>query len=112
MATHTRVNIEGKQLAISNLDKILWPDDDYTKGDLIDYYARIAPYILPHLHDRPLVFTRYPDGIKGKSFYQKNAPEYMPEWIKTMPWKFEEGAEKHLIMVRHKADLVCWLTRR
>lgn len=111
MATHTRVNIEGKQLAISNLDKILWPDDDYTKGDLIDYYARIAPYILPHLHDRPLVFTRYPDGIKGKSFYQKNAPEYMPEWIKTMPWKFEEGAEKHLIMVRHKADLV-WLANQ
>ncbi len=111
MAADTQVNVDGKQVALSNLDKILWPEEGYTKGDLIDYYAKIAPYILPHLQDRPLVFTRYPDGIKGKSFYQKNAPAYLPEWIETLPWKFEDDVQKHLIMARKKADLV-WLANQ
>jgi len=71
-------------LQLSNLTKVYWPEDGYTKGDLIAYYRAIAPRILPWLRDRPLVLTRYPDGIHGKSFYQKDAPEFAPDWIRTV----------------------------
>jgi len=66
----------------TNLDKVFWPDDGTTKGDLIDYYRAISPWLLPYLADRPLVMTRYPDGITGKSFYQKDAPEWAPDWVR------------------------------
>jgi bifunctional non-homologous end joining protein LigD len=72
-----------KTIAFSNLRKVYWPQERYTKGDLIDYYRAIAPWMLPYLRNRPLVMTRYPDGIDGKSFYQKDAPEFAPEWIRT-----------------------------
>ena len=72
-----------KVIPFTNLDKVFWPEDGYTKGDLIDYYDKISPYIIPHLLDRPLVFERFPDGIYGPSFYQKDAPDYTPEWIRT-----------------------------
>jgi bifunctional non-homologous end joining protein LigD len=67
----------------TNTDKVFWPEDGYTKGDLIDYYTAVADYLLPYLQDRPLVLDRYPDGIEGKSFFQKNAPEFVPGWIRT-----------------------------
>jgi len=75
-------NLE-KVIPFTNLDKVFWPEDGYTKGDLIGYYDKISPYIIPHLLDRPLVFERFPDGIYGPSFYQKDAPDYTPEWIRT-----------------------------
>src|SRR4029450_5886963 len=71
-----------KQIKFTNLKKIFWPDEGYTKGDLIEYYRTIAPFLLPYLKDRPLVLTRYPDGIAGKSFFQKDAPEFVPSWIR------------------------------
>ena len=71
------------ELSLSNLDKVFWPEEGYTKGDLIEYYRAIAPALLPYLRDRPLVLTRYPDGIDGKHFFQKNAPGFQPEWIRT-----------------------------
>ena len=67
----------------TNLDKVFWPEEGYTKGDLIEYYRAIAPWILPYLRDRPVVLTRYPDGIAGKSFFQKDAPGFVPEWVRT-----------------------------
>jgi len=67
----------------SNLNKVFWPADGYTKGDLLAYYERIWPAIEPYLRDRPVVLTRYPDGIDGKSFFQKNAPEFVPDWVPT-----------------------------
>jgi bifunctional non-homologous end joining protein LigD len=67
----------------TNLDKIFWPEDGYTKGDLIGYYEKIATLMLPYLAERPIFVTRYPDGIHGKSFYQKDAPVFVPEWIHT-----------------------------
>ncbi len=70
-------------VALTNLKKIFWPADGYTKGDLIAYYDAIAPWILPYLEDRPIFLTRYPDGIEGKSFYQKDAPVFVPEWVRT-----------------------------
>ena len=71
-----------RELQFSNLDKVFWPDEGYTKGDLIEYYRSVADRLLPYLQNRPLVLTRYPDGINGKSFYQKNAPEFVPRWIR------------------------------
>ena len=68
---------------LTNLKKIFWPADGFTKGDLVAYYDRVAPLILPYLRDRPLVLTRFPDGISGKSFFQKDAPEFAPAWVRT-----------------------------
>src|SRR5207245_4109421 len=72
-----------RRVVITNPKKVFWPDEGYTKSDLIDYYDAVAPWLLPYLRDRPLVLTRYPDGIKGKSFFQKDAPEWIPSWIRT-----------------------------
>jgi bifunctional non-homologous end joining protein LigD len=70
------------ELRLTRLDKVFWPVEGYTKGDLLAYYERIWPWIEPYLKDRPLVLTRYPDGIEGKFFYQKNAPEFTPDWVR------------------------------
>ena len=72
-----------KPQRFTNLDKIFWPEDGFTKGDLIDYYRQVAPTMLTYLRDRPLVLTRYPDGIHGKMFFQKHAPEFAPDWVRT-----------------------------
>jgi len=74
-----------KTVNFSNLKKVFWPAERYTKGDLIEYYRTVSPWILPYLRNRPLVLTRFPDGIEGKSFYQKDAPEFAPDWIRTEP---------------------------
>jgi bifunctional non-homologous end joining protein LigD len=73
---------EGR-VKLSNLDKVFWPDEAITKGDLLDYYREVAPAILPHLRERPFTMRRYPDGAFGKAFFQKDAPKHMPEWIST-----------------------------
>jgi bifunctional non-homologous end joining protein LigD len=72
-----------REVKFSNLDKIFWPADKYTKGDLIAYYRAISPWLLPYLKDRPVVLTRYPDGIGGKWFFQKDAPPFAPAWLRT-----------------------------
>ncbi|MBV8599143.1 MAG: DNA ligase D [Actinobacteria bacterium] len=75
---------KGKRtLELSNLDKVYFPDDGVTKGDLIEYYRAIAPVLIPHIKDRPFTMRRYPDGVDGKAFFQKDAPAHMPEWIPT-----------------------------
>ena len=71
------------RVAITNPDKVFWPEQGYTKGDLVAYYQSIAPWMLPYLKDRPVMLTRYPDGIDGKSFYQKDAPGFAPPWLRT-----------------------------
>ncbi|HEV8641400.1 MAG TPA: DNA ligase D, partial [Methylomirabilota bacterium] len=71
------------RVTISNPKKVFWPDEGYTKADLVTYYETVAPWLLPYLADRPLVLTRYPDGIHGKSFFQKDAPDFIPSWIRT-----------------------------
>ncbi len=76
------VEVEGRQFALSNLDKVLYPDG-FTKGQVLDYYTRIAPVLLPHLADRPLTLKRWPDGVQGHSFFEKNAPSYRPTWLRT-----------------------------
>ena len=74
-----------KTFTISNPKKIYWPEERYTKGDMIEYYRAVSPWMLPYLKDRPIVLTRFPDGIDGKSFYQKDAPEFAPSWMRTVP---------------------------
>ena len=76
-------HVEGHELKLSNLDKVLYPDSGLTKGGLIDYYVAAAPVLLPHLAGRPLTVTRWPDGVQGKSFFQKQAPAHRPPWVAT-----------------------------
>jgi bifunctional non-homologous end joining protein LigD len=77
------VVVDGRELRISNWDKVLFPQAGFTKGDLIAYYARVAPALLPHLHDRPLTLKRYPNGVDAPYFYEKQAPSHRPEWVQT-----------------------------
>ncbi len=85
--------VEGKKLAVSNLNKVLYPKAGFTKGQVIDYYIRIAPLLLPHLKDRPLTMKRYPDGVEGEFFYEKNCPSHRPKWVKTAKVR-NEGNQK------------------
>jgi bifunctional non-homologous end joining protein LigD len=77
------VEVEGRRLSLSNLDKVMYPKTGFAKRDLIDYYVRIAPVLLPHLHDRPLTLKRYPDGVEGQFFYEKQCPSHRPDWVRT-----------------------------
>jgi len=77
------LEVEGRQIKVSNLDKVLYPKAGFTKGQLIDYYVRIAPVLLPHLDNRALTLKRYPNGVDGMYFYEKNCPKYRPPWMKT-----------------------------
>ena len=82
MGKKTALEIGGRTLQVSNLDKILYPANRFTKGQVIDYYIKVAPHILPHLKNRPLTLKRYPDGVTAEHFYEKDAPSYTPSWIK------------------------------
>ena len=75
--------VEDRKIQVSNLDKVLYPKVQFTKGQVIDYYIRVAPVLLPHLKDRPLTMKRYPDGVEGEFFYEKNCPSHRPKWVKT-----------------------------
>jgi len=83
MPAKAELIVEGKKLAVSNLNKVLYPKVGFTKGQVIDYYIRIAPVLLPHLQDRPLTMKRYPNGVEGEFFYEKNCPSHRPKWVKT-----------------------------
>jgi bifunctional non-homologous end joining protein LigD len=81
--SRVQVEVGGRRLSLSNLDKVLYPEVGFTKGQVIDYYTRIAPCLLPHLGGRPLTLKRYPDGVDGKYFYEKQCPSHRPEWVVT-----------------------------
>jgi bifunctional non-homologous end joining protein LigD len=93
-------DISTRELRLSNLKKVFWPNDGITKGDLIDYYRSVAPYMLPYLKDRPVVLSRYPDGIAGETFYQKSTPDWVPPWLRTtMLWSEHSQREVHYVML-------------
>lgn len=94
---------------ISNPQKVFWPDDGITKGDLVAYYESVAPQLLPYLRDRPLVLTRYPDGISGKSFYQKDAPSSTPSWIRTVRIRAEEVQRDIDYLVVDDVEALRWV---
>jgi bifunctional non-homologous end joining protein LigD len=77
------VQVAGRRLTLSNLDKVLYPAAEFTKRDVIDYYARIAPVMLPHLQKRPATFRRFPEGVRGEPFYEKDAGRHAPDWVRT-----------------------------
>jgi len=104
------VRVGEKEVKLTHLDKVYWPDDGFTKGDLIDYYAAMAPYILPHLKDRPLSLVRYPGGTAEKGFYQKDAPVGTPEWVRLAPlWSKERSSYINFILCDNVETLV-WMT--
>ena len=83
MPNKAELIVDDRKIQVSNLDKVLYPKVGFTKGHVIDYYIRIAPVLLPHLKDRPLTMKRYPDGVEGQFFYEKNCPSHRPKWVKT-----------------------------
>src|SRR5215469_9165862 len=91
------LRIEGHEVNVTRREKILFPEDGITKGDLIRYYQRIAPRMLPYLAGRPLMLQRFPDGITGFSFYQKAAAPYYPAWIKKVTVQKAGGTVRHLV---------------
>jgi bifunctional non-homologous end joining protein LigD len=99
--------IEGRELRLSNLDKPLWPSG-HTKGDLIKYYVDMAPILLPHLEGRPLTLKRYPSGVEGQHFYEKQAPAHRPDWVATAPVKLEKGKVINYVLA-HDAATLAWL---
>lgn len=100
MSKKTEIEVGGKKLTVSNLDKVLYPEIGFTKGQVIDYYIRIAPVLLPHLKSRPITLKRYPDGVEGFFFYEKQCPSHRPDWVKTteVPSQREAGKIDYCMM--------------
>jgi DNA ligase D-like protein (predicted polymerase) len=96
-----RVEIDGRTLQVSNLEKVLFPEVSFTKAQVIDYYVRIAPVLLPHLAGRPVTFTRWPDGVDGQTFFEKNSARHAPEWVRrvTIPSPGSSRGRETLDMV-------------
>jgi bifunctional non-homologous end joining protein LigD len=86
------LEIEGRQIRLSNLDRVLYPETGFTKRDLIDYYAAISPLLLPHLRNRPLSMRRFPEGVGKPGFWEKQCPEFRPDWVRTAPIKSESSS--------------------
>ncbi len=98
--------VNGKDLKFTNLSKIFWPQEKITKRDLINYYYQAAPFILPYLKNRPQSLNRFPNGIKGKSFYQKNVTGKVPDWIDTFPYHSKVDGDKNFLVVSNEASLL------
>lgn len=110
--TRTLVDVEGRRLGLANLDKILYPASGTTKAEVIDYYTRIAPVLLPHLAGRPLTRKRWPDGVTAESFFEKNAPRGTPEWVRTVTLPSpgsSRGSEDVTYIVCDDLPTVVWL---
>jgi bifunctional non-homologous end joining protein LigD len=87
-----QTTVDGRDLSISNLDKVMYPSSGFTKSQVIDYYARIADVMLPHLRNRPATFKRFPNGVDGMSFYEKHSPASAPEWVHTISVPSKDGS--------------------
>ena len=110
MPMREHVEVDGRELALSNLKKVFFPENGFTKGEVIAFYSEIAATVLPHLRDRPLTLKRYPDGVEGEHFYEKNAPSHTPSWVKrfAVP-RSEGGGHIHYVLCNDKPTLV-WVT--
>jgi bifunctional non-homologous end joining protein LigD len=98
-----------RQVEVTHPDKVFFPGEGITKGDLVAYHRAIAPFMLPYLRDRPLVLTRYPDGIEGKSFFQKDAPSWAPSWLRTVRIRGQEGERELDHFLVDDADGLAWI---
>jgi len=107
MSNSQSVEIEGKHLKLTNLDKVLYPAAGFNKGQVVDYYARVAPALLPHLAGRPLTLKRYPEGVDKEYFFEKNATKYRPDWVKTAPiWSEGNHRNVNYILANDLATLI------
>ncbi len=107
MTTSPEVTIDGRRLKLSNLDKVMYPAVGFTKGQVIDYYTRVAEAVLPHLRDRPLTLKRYPNGVDGEFFYEKNCPKHRPSWVETLSvWSARNKADVNYCLIDELAGLV------
>ena len=98
--------INNRSIALSNLDKIWFPKSKITKGSILNHYYQVADYFIPHVKDHLITLQRFPEGIKGESFYQKNASTYFPSWIKTVPVEKENGEDVHYVVCNNAATLI------
>lgn len=107
MPQKEQVKVEGRELTISNADKVYFPESGFTKGQVIGFYSKIADVIIPHLRDRPLTMKRFPEGIAGEFFYEKNAPKHTPSWVKrfAVP-RSEGGSDIQYILCNDRATLI------
>ncbi len=109
MSAPTIVEVEGRKLKLTNLDKVLYPATGFTKGQVVDYCARIAPVLVPHLAGRPLTMKRYPEGIDHEYFFEKNAPMHRPDWVKTAPvWSDSNHRTINFILANDLPTLI-WI---
>jgi len=109
MSTPTIVEVQGRKLKLTNLDKVLYPASGFTKGQVVDYYVRIAPVLVPHLAGRALTMKRYPEGVDHEYFFEKNAPMHRPDWTKTAPvWSESNHRTIHFILANDLPTLV-WI---
>jgi bifunctional non-homologous end joining protein LigD len=106
MVTKQSLDIDGTKVDVTNLQKIFYPKPGFTKGDVIDYYVRISPFLLPHLKERPITLKRYPDGVEGIFFYEKKCPSHRPKWIKTTKVVKSEGGEINYCVINDLPSLV------
>ncbi len=107
MANPAELEIDGRKLKLSNLDKVLYPGSGFTKGQVIDYYIRVSRFLLPHLKGRPVTMKRYPDGVAGGHFYEKDAPKFTPDWIETFPVPRRAGGKPiRYVLINNLATLV------
>lgn len=100
------MKVDSHIIETSNEDKVFFPESGITKGDLIHYYKDIAPIMLPHVQDRPVTMHRFPDGIEGEGFYQKEIPDYFPQWVDRVRIKKKEGGENEQVVCNNAAALV------
>jgi bifunctional non-homologous end joining protein LigD len=106
MAASSQINVDGLSMEVSNLDKVFYPKTGFTKGQVIDYYIRISPVLLPHLKDRPITLKRYPDGVNGFFFYERKCPPHRPRWIKTARVSKSEGGNIDYCVINELPALV------
>lgn len=93
------LEIEGRTVELSNADKVMYPEAKFTKADVIDYYVRVSPHLLPHLAKRPVTLKRYPDGVEGESFYEKRCPSHRPSWVKRARVPKSDGSDLHYCVI-------------
>jgi bifunctional non-homologous end joining protein LigD len=109
MSTPTIVEVQGRKLKLTNLEKVLYPASGFTKGQVVDFYVRVAPVLVPHLAGRALTMKRYPGGVDQEYFFEKNAPMHRPDWVKTAPiWSGSNRRTIHYILANDLPTLV-WI---
>jgi bifunctional non-homologous end joining protein LigD len=106
MPDKSQLQIDGTTVEVSNLNKVFYPKTGFTKGQIIDFYVRISPVLLPHLKDRPITLKRYPDGVDGFFFYEKKCPPHRPDWVKTAKVPRTDGGEINYCVINNLSALV------